>query len=138
MFGLAYVFIPCAFTSLQSELDRALAAFKHGGEDDFPCEKLVFDDVTEGLRRLHRARLRCNPDESVTWLQPDLSYHVSHLSLLKLNEHSRACQLDCFEGTLAEIEPDFEVFVRRFADHVERDPATGRYGHWLNPLGQWD
>jgi hypothetical protein len=137
MFGLAYVFIPRAFSSLQSELDRALAAFKDGGKNDFPREKLVFDDVTEGLRRLHRARLRCNPDGSVTWLQPDLSHHGSHLALRKLNEHLRACQLDYFEGVLAEIEPQFEAFVRRFTD-VERDPATGRYGHWLNPLHQWD
>jgi hypothetical protein len=135
MFGLAYVFIPRAFSSLQSELDRALAAFKRGGEDDFSREKLAFDDVTERLRRLHQARIRCNPDGSVTWLQRDVS---DHLSLLRLKEHLRACQLDRFEGTLAEIEPDFDAFIQRFADYAERDPATGRYGRWLNPLGQWD
>src|SRR5262249_46817763 len=71
----------------------------------------------------------------VTWLQHDVSHH---LSLLRLNEHLRACQLDSFEGTLAEIEPDFHAFARQYADYAHRDPATGRYGRWLNPLGQWD
>lgn len=135
MFGLAYVVIPRKFSSLQSELDRALAAFKRGGDDDFPRDKLAFDDATERLRRLHRARIRCNPSGSATGLDHDVSYH---LSLLRLNEHLRACRLDRFEGTLAEIEPDFDAFVRRFTDHAERDPGTGRYGRWLNPLGQWD
>jgi hypothetical protein len=135
MFGLAYVFIPRVFSSLQSELDRALAAFKRGGEDDFPRDKLAFDDVTDVLERLHRSRICCMPDGSATGLDFDASYF---LDLSRLSEHLRACQLGRFEGTLAEIEPDFHAFVRRFADHAERDPATGRYGRWLNPLGRWD
>src|SRR6266581_3936443 len=135
MFGLAYVFIPRVLSSLQSELDRALAAFKRGGEDDFPRDKLAFDDATDVLERLHRSRICCKPNGSATGLDFDASYF---LDLSKLNEHLGACQLDRFEGTLAEIEPDFHIFVRRFADHVVRDPATGRYGRWLNPLGRWD
>jgi len=135
MFGLAYVFIPRTFSSLQSELDRALAAFKRGGDDDFPRDKLAFDDVTDVLERLHRSRICCKPNGSATGLDHHGSYF---LSLLKLNEHLRACRLDRFEGTLAEIEPDFDAFVRRFTERAQRDPATGRYGRWLNPLGQWD
>jgi hypothetical protein len=135
MFGLAYVFIPRVFSSLQSELDRALAAFKRGGEDDFPRDKLAFDDATDVLERLYRSRICCEPNGSATGLDHHGSYF---LSLLKLKEHLRASRLERFEGTLAEIEPDFDAFVRRFTERAQRDPATGRYGRWLNPLGQWD
>jgi hypothetical protein len=40
--------------------------------------------------------------------------------------------------TFAEIEPDFDAFVRGFTDYQGCDPATGRYGRWLNPIGMWD
>src|SRR5215467_3736629 len=91
MFGLAYVFIPRVFSSLQSELDRALAAFKRGGEDDFPRDKLAFDDITECLQRLHRSSICCKPNGSAMGLDFEVSYF---LDLAKLNEHLRACQLD--------------------------------------------
>ena len=111
MYGLAYVLVPRQFNSLQSELDRTLAAFKRGGEDDFPRDKLKFDDATEWLLRLHQSSFRYNPDRSLSGLAADISYD---LSVTKLNEHLTACRLDRFEGTLAELEPDFDAFVRRF------------------------
>jgi hypothetical protein len=49
MFGLAYVLIARRFDSLQAELDRALAAFRRGGKDDLPREKLSFFDETQRL-----------------------------------------------------------------------------------------
>jgi len=49
-----------------------------------------------------------------------------------------ACALDRFEGTFAEIEPDFDAFVRRFTRFEAPDPTTKRYGRWLNPIGYWD
>jgi hypothetical protein len=49
-----------------------------------------------------------------------------------------ACALDRFEGTFAEIEPDFDAFVRRFTRFDAPDTTTGRYGRWLNPNGFWD
>jgi hypothetical protein len=60
------------------------------------------------------------------------------LRLLKLSEHMAACRLSEFEGTFAELEPDFDAFVRRFTDFDHRDPDTSRYGRWLNPVGHWD
>jgi hypothetical protein len=126
MYGLAYVLIPTRFRSLQEELDRTLAPFMRGGEEDFPRDKLAFDDVTEELARLHGTQVRFNPDGSLTWLHVRDASH--ELCLLRLNEHMSACGLDQFEGTLAEIEPDFDTFVRRFTDLGTRDPVTGRYG----------
>jgi hypothetical protein len=136
MYGLAYVLIPASFRSLQEELDRALAPFRRGGEENFPREKLAFDDATDDLMRLHGTTIRYQPDGSVCW---EDAKEVSHdLCLSRLNEHMTACALDRFEGALAELEPDFDAFVRRFTDFEKRDPTTGRYGRWLNPIGHWD
>ena len=49
-----------------------------------------------------------------------------------------ACRLAEFEGTFAEIEPDFDAFVSQFTIYRARDPSTSRYGRWLNPIGYWD
>jgi hypothetical protein len=137
MYGLAYVLIPTQFASLQVELDRALAPFMRGGEEEFPREKLTFEDATDGLARLHRARFRYNPDGWFSLLDGDAGASFD-LSLTNLKEHLAACFLDRFEGTFAEIEPDFDAFVRRFTRFDAPDPRTQRYGHWLNPIGYWD
>src|SRR5438105_3788763 len=115
MFGLAYVFIPHTFGSLQSELDRALAPFKRGGDGEFPREKLAFDDASDRLARLHRIKFHHNPDGSFTWPNREVSFD---LRLSKLAEHLRACRLERFAGTFKEIEPDFDAFVRRFTDYA--------------------
>jgi len=136
MFALAYVLIPSRFASLQAELDRALAPFKRGGEESFPREKLVFHDATDRLKELHGARFRYNRDGSLS----HLGDHGApfDLAVTSLKEHFSACALDRFEGTFAEIEPDFDEFVRRFTRFAKPDPTTRRYGDWLNPIGYWD
>jgi hypothetical protein len=137
MYALAYVLIPQNFASLQAELDRTLAPFMRGGDDKFPRDKLAFDDATERLARLHRAAFRYDADGNLTWRDADAASSFD-LRLGVLAEHMAACQLDAFEGTFAEIEPDFDAFVRRFTDYNARDPMTARYGRWLNPIGYWD
>jgi hypothetical protein len=137
MYGLAYVLIPSRFVSLQSELNQTLARFRRGGDDAFPRAKLAFDDATEGLRRLHCTKFRYNSDHSVRWLGSDAASSFE-LRLSKLSDHMAACRLGEFEGTFAELEPDFDAFVRRFTDFDQRDPDTSRYGRWLNPVGYWD
>src|SRR6266446_1874403 len=136
MYGLAYVLVPSRFASLQSELDQTLARFRRGGDDAFPRAKLAFDDATEGLKRLHRTKFRYNSDHSVRWLDSDAASSFE-LRLLKLSEHMLAYRLGEFEGTFAELAPDFDAFVHRFADFDPRGPDTTRYGRWLNPVGYW-
>jgi hypothetical protein len=138
MYGLAYVLVPSGFASLQSELDHTLARFRRGGDDAFPREKLAFDDATDSLARLHHTKFRYNSDHSVRWLDADAAASSFDLRLLKFTEHMPACQLGEFEGTFAELEPDFDAFVRRFTDFDRRDPDASRYGRWLNPVGYWD
>lgn len=136
MYGLAYVLIPPTFASLQAELDKSFAPFMRGGDDAFPRSALAFDDVTDDLVRLHRTALTYESGR-VTWRNTavDCSFFVRSESL---SEHLDACGLDHFEGTLAEIEPDFETFVSRFTRFETRDATTSRYGRWLNPIGYWD
>jgi hypothetical protein len=138
MYGLAYVLVPSRFVSLQSELDQTLARFRRGGDDAFPRAKLAFDDAMDGLRRLHRTKFRFNSDGSVRWLDHDDAASSFNLNFSKLSEHMAACRLGKFEGTFAELEPDFDAFVRRFTRFDQRDPDTSRYGRWLNPVGHWD
>jgi hypothetical protein len=136
VYGLAYVLIPRTFHSLQAELDQTLAPFRRGGDDVFPRSRLAFDDTTEVLLRLHRSAFRY---DSGTLTRHETDVHLSSdLSLGRLSEHLAACGLDVFEGTFAELEPDFDAFVRRFTTYRERDAATLRYGRWLNPIGFWD
>src|SRR5258708_931348 len=123
MYRLAYVLVPTKFGSLQSELDRTLAPFMRGGDDQFPRAKLAFDDVTDALARLHRSKFRCNSDRSLTWLDGDVATSFD-LRMSSLSEHMTACNLDEFEGTFAEIEPDFDAFILRFTHHDGRDPTT--------------
>jgi hypothetical protein len=68
-------------------------------------------------------------------MESDASLYVR---LSRVTDHLDACRLDRFEGAFAEIEPDFDAFVGQFTGCAEREPATRRYGRWLNPLGQWD
>ena len=138
MYGLAYVLVPSRFASLQSELDQTLARFRRGGDDMFPRAKLTFDDATESLRRLHCTKFQYNSDGSVRWLDSDAAASSFDLRLLRLSEHMAACRLSEFEGTFAELEPDFDAFVHRFTDFNQRDPDTSLYGRWLNPVGHWD
>jgi hypothetical protein len=134
MYGLAYVLIPGRFDSLQSELDRTLAPFRRGGDDSFPREKLAFDDATDNLSDMHRGKFNYDPDRSVRWLGGgDGMTPLFYVNMSKLDEHMKACGLDTFEGTFAELEPDFDAFVSRFTKFDRRDPDTSRYGRWLNP-----
>jgi hypothetical protein len=136
VYGLAYVLIPRTFHSLQTELDRTLAPFRRGGDDVFPRSSLAFDDATDALLRLHRSAFQYDAGK-LKWRETDTCSSFD-LSLGRLSEHLAACSLDAFEGTFAELEPDFDAFVRRFTTYGERDAANLRYGRWLNPIGYWD
>ncbi len=138
MYGIAYVIMPTEFDSLQAVLDKALGRFRRGGADEFPREHLVFDDVTDALRRLHLSPIRVKDDAtgfSLSGVDPGLTIDADIHALRALLK-SRGVEV--WTGRLADIEPDFDEFVRRFTDWKPRDPKAGGYGRWLNSLGRWD
>jgi hypothetical protein len=139
MYGLAYVLLTSQHTSLQDLLDRSLARFHRGNETELPPEFLEFHDETEELAEMHRCRIRY--DNGMIQADAAGTAHADvlfHLDRRKLNDHLAACRLMNFEGAFAELEPDFDAFVRCFANPCMLDPTTKRYGRLLNPFARWD
>ncbi len=137
MYGLVYVIVPATLTSLQAELDRTLAPFKRGTDGDFPREKLAFFDEEDDLVALHKSRVRMSDSGSLQHLDGDYTGGFD-LDLGKLWDHIEACGLEGWEGTLHELEPDFDRFIAGFTRWGPRDSQTSRHGRWLNPIGFWD
>jgi hypothetical protein len=138
MYGVAYVIIPTDFASLQSVLDATLAPYRRGGPDEFPREALAFDDVTNELRRLHRQPIGLKlRGTSVTLESAELPISAD-LDFDALSDFLQSTGAASWSGRLADIEPDFDSFARRFTTWRRRDPEAGGYGQWLNPLGRWD
>lgn len=131
MFSVAYVMIPQRFTSLQDELDRALAAFRRGGPGDFPHERLAFDDVTADLRRLHRAAIEVISQKGggIVVKEAEIG-DLFTLDLEPLRILIRERELTTWSGSLDRLEPEFEAFAERFSRYRQRDPATGGWGQW--------
>lgn len=137
MYALAYVLLPADFSSLQDSLDRSLAPYKRGGEDDFALDQLAFDDDTAPLEEIWRAEL--DFDRTGGGLRygdaPPLGpYMLDGLALRRfLDERG----VDRWRGRLIDVEPDFTAYGHRFTNSA-LDPRTGRFGRWLNPIGHWD
>lgn len=137
MYGLAYVLIRPDFTSLQDELDRTLAAFKRGGEDDFPLDKLAFDDLTSWMKRVWREPLAVERSRSGLRIHGDDNHSSYLLETTAVHRFLEEQGVDRWEGRLSDVEPDFTNFGLRFCK-APLDGRTGRFGRWLNPLGMWD
>jgi hypothetical protein len=137
MYGLAYVIIPVEFASLQHVLDETLTPFRRGGEDDFPREKLAFDDVTDALRRLHEARFKFEAGNGLS-VSPGDPALVHDLDFEAVRDFLKDQGVASWSGRLADVEPDLDAFATRFTKWKARDPEAGGYGEWLNPLGRWD
>ena len=138
MYGLAYVIISDNFNSLQSALDEQLSAFRRGGLDDFPRQKLAFDDISGELKELHDQAVILRSDGGGVALQCDDPKKAGNLDFDALRELLQSMDALSWRGRLADVEPDFDTFARRFTKWKQRDPEVGEYGCWQNPLGRWD
>jgi len=138
MSGIAYAIIPLEFASLQAALNEALRPFCRGGGDQFPREKVAFDDVTDDPQQLHVAGLSMTHENGLSlWWEGSPPLDESGFDFDALRDLVLSHGLT-WSRRLADIEPDFHAFVRRFSGWKDRDPETGGYGQWLNPLGRWD
>jgi hypothetical protein len=137
MYGIAYVIIPTEFASLQAVLDEALAPFRRGGPDEFPRDKLAFDDVTDEIRKLQREAIELKWEDGRVVLQSK-DMLVGAWDFDGLTEFLRSTEAPTWSGRLADIDPDLDAFARRFTTWKQRDADAGGYGEWLNPMGRWD
>ncbi len=135
MYGLVHVLVPAGFSLLQAELDRSLAPFKRGGEEDFPIEALAFDDWTPLLEKVWRAALELDrTGQGVSFGADTATYALDVVAMHRFLDERRT---DRWRGRLIDVEPDFTAYAHRFTD-APLDTRTGRFGRWLNPLGRWD
>ena len=137
MYGIAYVIIPVEFASLQAALDEALAPFRRCGVGDFPRGKLAFDDVTDAIRRLHAEPITLKAEGAGVAVVGGSAMAVD-FDFGALADFMRDVGAPTWSGSLADVEPDLDVFAARFTQLKRRDPDAGGYGQWLNPLGRWD
>lgn len=137
MFSLAYVVLPFSGVAPAEAFRASLARFQVGSRGDVPEAWLSFDDQTEELRHSLQTRfiftdaqpggLRIEGDGNAAWFVDGRA----------VQDDMRRRGVTRWEARFADL-MDLDAFAARFAHRVEHDPATGRYGRWLNPLGRWD
>jgi hypothetical protein len=137
VYGIAYVIVPTKFASLQRVLDEALAPFRRGGPDEFPREKLAFDDVTDEIRKFQRQTIVLRSEEGQVVLQSE-DLPAGAWDFEGLGQFLKSTGGPTWSGRLTDVEPDIDHFARRFTTWKARDALSGGYGEWLNPLGRWD
>lgn len=137
MFSLAYVILPFADIAPADAIRASLARFQRGGRGEVPDGWLTFHDETEALRRAHEARftfidqgkggLQVKGDHEAYW----------HLDIARVQDEMRRRGFQRWSVRFADA-MDLDAFHDLFSNRLERHPATGGYGRWLNPLGRWD
>lgn len=134
MFGLAYVLLPFTDVPPSEAIAASLSRFRRGRRDDVPDEWLCFHDETEYLRETHEARYTFARDKGLRISGGEGWYLDSSAVLAEMARRGMEEWTACF----AQIEPDLSRFAERFCRPFERHPVTGRFGRWLNGLGEWD
>ena len=134
MFSIAYVILPFSDVAPADAIRATLARFQRGSLGELPEAWLAFDDRTEVLRGLHEAPLSLADNDN----DGPIKGHANprhHLDMVKLRDEMRRLGSHTvrFADTI-----DLDTFVSRFARRMQRHPATGGYGYWDAPLGQWD
>ncbi|WP_046863081.1 hypothetical protein [Microvirga massiliensis] len=139
MFSVCYVILPFSETAPAEAIRSSLAPFQRGGRDELPADRLAFQDETDWVIRLHEGRfvftasgrggLRIEGGDH-GWIGP--------LDIRAVRAEMARRGLTRWEVRFADVEPNLDGFFDRFVRDLERHPGTGRYGRWLNPLGQWD
>ena len=137
MFGLARVILPFNGADPAEAIRRSLARFQRGGSGDVPDAWLAFVDEAEHLRAAHEARLTFTLVDKGGLQIEGHDGALLCLDARKITAEMRRLGLRRWRVRFADA-MDLAVFHERFAAGIPRDPATGGYGRWLNPLGRWD
>lgn len=136
MFSLAYVILPVSDLPPAEAIRASLAAFQRGTRGTLPESSLAFHDETDALREAHEAHLVFS-EKGTGGMQIEGHGDILHLDTQKVRNEMNRLGLRRWSVRFAD-EMDLDAFFERFGMWLERDPATGAFGRWLNPLGQWD
>ena len=136
MFSVAYVVLPISDTPPAEAIRASLARFERGGRGDLPESWLAFDDETDSLRSIHEATLTFT-DAGRHGLAVDRGAALWLSDTGAVRDEMRARQSDHWRVRFADL-MTLDAFAERYTVRLERHPATGGWGRWLNPLGRWD
>ena len=137
MFSIAYVLLPPSATAPAEAIRTSLAPFQRGGRGDLPDDWLTFHDETAALRQAHEASFTFT-DKDGGGLQIEGGHQTSwYLDTGKVRDEMRRRGVQRWPVRFADT-MDLAAFHSGFTTRLERHPATGGYGRWLNPLGRWD
>lgn len=136
MFSVVYVILPIAEHSPAEAIQASLAPFQRGTQRDLPADQLTFHDETDDVIRLHQAAF-VFVEEASGGLRVE-GGDAWHLDIEAVRAGMRCREARRWAVRFADVEPELGRFFDRFVLGLERDPATGRFGRWLNPIGRWD
>jgi len=136
VFSVVYVILPIAKHSPAEAIRASLAPFQRGTRRDLPDGCLAFHDETDDVDRLHQAEFVFIEETSGgVRVQGGDAWHLN-IEAVRAEMRSRGARH--WAVRFEDVEPDLGRFFDRFVSGLERDPATGRFGRWLNPFGRWD
>ncbi|MCJ2044032.1 hypothetical protein MKK58_05725 [Methylobacterium sp. J-078] len=136
MFASVYVILPVMDLAPAEAIRASLAPFQRGGKGDVPDKWLAFHDETAEVRTIHLTKFVFTREEGRgTLIEGEPHWH---LDIGAINAEMARRGLHRWRVRFADVEPDLDAFVKAYVRDIERHPATGGYGRWLNPLGRWD
>jgi hypothetical protein len=137
VFSIAYVILPFAAAAPADTILSSLAPFQRGGRGDVPDSWLAFEDETDELRWAHSQWFTFTElGEGGIQIEGD-DYAHWYIDTTKVRDEMRQRELQRWNVRFADT-MDLDTFSACFGKRLDRDPVTGRYGRWLNPLGHWD
>lgn len=137
MFSVAYVLLPLTGAAPADAIRRSLAPFQRGGRGDVPDSWLTFHDETAALRQTHEARFTFTVQGQGGLQIEGGNQAFWSLDTSRVQDEMRRRGVQRWSVCFAD-EMDLDAFHNGFTTRLERHPATGGYGRWLNPLGRWD
>ena len=135
MFSIVHVILPISDQPPVEAIRASLVPFQRGGRGDLPDEMLTFHDETQVVRTLYEGELTFTDEGQGLRIEGGDPYYLDTDAVRReMARGDRMRWVVCF----ARVVPDLDAFFEQFMTGLERHPATGGYGRWLNPLGRWD
>lgn len=136
MFSLAYVILPISEMPPAEAIRASLARFQRGRRGELPEDWLAFHDETDEIREAYVAHFTFT-DNGTGGMQIGGDGDIFHLDTAKVGEEMKRRGVRHWRVRFAD-EMGLDEFFDQFSARAERQPDSGAFGRWLNPLGRWD